>query len=371
MTQNYDQLQPSEAKQWGITLAPGMRFMPCLRNSNGKSTMRVDYNRAARMIMDSANGFGSVGAMTTPINVGFPVQYFNYIDPNVVHVMFSVMNADKLLPMRKLGDFTQDYVTIPVSEEVGEVTSYSDFTTNGRADVNFTYPMRQCFRYQTNIAYGEFEMARAAAARVQLVAEKQQAAATAMAKAENAIYLYGVEGVALYGLLNDPNLDSPISPESVQVNGEAKTTWVDKAKDKLEGANHIYRDIMALYADLQEKTGGLVDSNTHLILALSPNRAYLLTNTNVYNVNVEDLLKRSLPNVEFVSVPELSLEEGERMYMIATDIAGQSVGFNAFSEKLRASPVDNHATWWQQKFSAASFGCVITQPSLISCMSGI
>lgn len=371
MTPNYDQLQPNEAKQWGFVLAPGMRFMPCSRDSDGKSTMRVDYNRAARMVMDSANGFGSVGTMTTATNVGFPVHYFNYIDPNVIRIMFSAMNADKLLPMRKLGDFTQDYVTMPVVEQVGEVTSYSDFTSNGRADINTNYPMRQCYRYQTNIMYGDFEMARAATARLQLVAEKQQAAAMTMAKAENSTYLYGVEGVAMYGLLNDPNLDAPIAPKSVQINGAAKTTWTDKVVDTLNAANHIYNDIMALWLDLQAKNGGLVDSNTHVILALSHVRAALLTTANAYNVGVEDLVKRSLPNLEVVVLPELSLEEGERMYMIATDIAGQNVGFNAFSEKLRAYPVDNHATWWQQKFSAASFGCVITQPSLISRMSGI
>lgn len=371
MKANFDQLQPNEAKQWGITLAPGLRFMPCMRDSAGKSTMRVDYNRAARMAMDSANGFGAVGTMTTASNVGFPVQYFNYIDPNVIHIMFSAMNADKLMPMRKLGDFTQDYVTIPVSEYAGEVTSFSDFTTNGRADLNLSYPMRQCFRYQTNIMYGDFEMARAAVARVQLVAEKQKSAAFVMAKAENAIYLYGVEGVAMYGLLNDPNLDEPITPATAQVNGESKTTWPDKVKDKLEAANNIYNDILALWLDLQDKNSGLLDDNTHVVLALSQKRAGLLTTANVYNVSVKELLKNSIPNLEIVVIPELSLEEGERMYMIVSDIAGQSVGFNAFSEKLRAYPVDNHASWWEQKFSAASFGCVITQPSLISCMSGI
>lgn len=369
-----NQLPKNAFENEGFVLMNGLQWMPHSGAStaeDGSPRLELDVKRMSAM--DSAmtiNNFG--GTLNTAANVGLPVTYFNWIDPNIIQVQFAAMNASQLLPMRKVGDWTQEYASFPVEEYVGGVGPYSDFTNNLTADVNYSFPTRQAFKYQTGFHYGTFETERSAVAKIQLASSRQRSASTVMAKAENAIYLRGVNGVKLYGLLNDPNVDAPLTPASVTTTqGAAKTAWKDKALDATAGANFIYNDIMTLWQELSSKNGGLIDPNTPITLAVSHVTAQYLTVANNYNVTVSDLVAKTLPNIKIVTIPELSLEEGERMYMICPNVNGQDVGMLAFADKLRVWPVIQHMGYFESKMSACTWGCVITQPSLIACMSGI
>lgn len=375
-----NQLRCDAFKKQGFVLMPGCQWMPhttiqdktAKDSSGGIPRLNIDFDRVGAMA-DSAvtiNNYG--GTPLTAHNISLPVNYLNFIDPNIIQVQFAAMNASKLFVNRKVGDWTQEYTTFPVEELVGNVGPYADFTNNITSDVNYSWPSRQIFKYQTGFQYGAFEMERSAVAKIQLASSRQQAATTVMAKTENSIYLRGVNGVKLYGLLNDPNVASPISPSSVTTSqGASKTAWQDKALDAQMGANFIYNDIMTLWRELVNKNGGLIDSNTSIILAMSHVIAPFLTTANNHNVTVQELVNKTLPNLTVITVPEFSLEEGERLYMICPELNGQPVGMNAFADKIRMWPVIQHMGFYEQKISAATWGCVITQPSLIACMSGI
>ena len=62
-------------------------------------------------------------------------------------------------------------------------------------------------------------------------------------------------------------------------------------------ANEIYTDIQILFNQLVLQSGGLIDMESKLVLALAPSSEVALTTTNQYNVNVYDLIKKNLPNL--------------------------------------------------------------------------
>ena len=313
---------------------------------------------------------GQVRVNTAMENALTVNNFFNYIDPNIIQAQLSAMNADKLLPNRKVADWTMDYATFPVEKIVGSAEPFSNFTNNYSSAVN-NY-VRQIFRYHTSYKYGVFEIDCSKLTRLQFISKRQNSAASLMGKTENAIYLRGVNGVKLYGLLNDPNVAAPITPNSVTTSqGNNKTSWADKTVDAATGANFIYNDIMKLWQELVKNNSGLITNNTPITLAMSYNTYRYMLTTNNYNVTVEDLVKLVIPNITIVKLSELSLAEGERLYMICPNLNGQQAGFLGFSDKLRVMPIIQHMGYFEGGMCAATFGCVITQPSLIACMSGV
>ena len=84
-----------------------------------------------KLAMDSA-------LQTTP-NIAFPASFFQYIDPQIVEVLFAVTNANKLAPEVKQGTWEQEFYSFPVEEVAGDVTAYSDRTENVTTTVNYIY----------------------------------------------------------------------------------------------------------------------------------------------------------------------------------------------------------------------------------------
>ncbi len=99
---------------------------------------------------------GQVRVNTAMENALTVNNFFNYIDPNIIQAQLSAMNADKLLPNRKVADWTMDYATFPVEKIVGSAEPFSNFTNNYSSAVN-NY-VRQIFRYHTSYKYGVFEI---------------------------------------------------------------------------------------------------------------------------------------------------------------------------------------------------------------------
>ncbi len=351
-----------ELQDKGITLAPGMRFMDA-KSVGANGTYTLDFHKTAdRLAMDSA---------LAP-NVGGPAMFYNVLSPNTVSILFNAMKASQVLDLRKEGSFADETLSIPVFEHVGGTSAYSDFSRGISSDINESYPVRQHYRYKTSITYGDLEVEKASARRVTLAAKKQEAAADLMARTENQVYLRGVAGLKLYGLLNDPNLNEPIQALSVTTpEGAGKTKWTDKAKDAQGVANHIANDILAAYTELCSNNGGHIDPTSPMKLVLSNKRQPFLSYANNFGNTVLDIVKQTISNLEVVAVPECSMTDGEKMFLICSNVVGQEVGYLAFSEKLRVSPVIQEDTYKLQTFSAGTWGCVLTQPNLVSIVTGI
>jgi hypothetical protein len=256
----------------------------------------------------------------------------------------------------------------PVEEIAGGVNPYSDYDPAVSTDVNYNFPVRENFRFQTAIKYGDLEVEKAAVAKIALVARKQRAAAAVIAKAANRFYLFGVQGKTVYGLLNDPNLNSTISPYSVGGN----STWAAKiGANPDKAANIVFDDISKLVGELMDKAGGHVDQNSPFKLGISNAMASYLTYANLYGKTAKEMIKENFPFMEIVTIPELSTVSGEELYLTVTEVDGITVGDCAFSEKLRMSRVIPETTSFKQKAASGTYGAVIKQPAFIARMVGI
>lgn len=160
---------------------------------------------------DSIDQLANDAAMVTAANSGVPVEFTSYIDPMVIPILTATRGAREIFGEAKKGDWTTSYARFQTSEITGEVEAYTDYGQGGASDVNPTFPVRTQYIYQTNIRYGDREVDVASRARLQLAADKQRAAATVIDIASNKFALYGVAGLEIYGLLNDPNLPAAVS----------------------------------------------------------------------------------------------------------------------------------------------------------------
>lgn len=313
--------------------------------------------------------------VTTP-NSGIPAFLTTMIDPTVFKILFAPNKAAMILGEQRKGTWLDQTAMFPVVEHTGEVSSYGDHNNNGRAGANTNFPQRQAYLYQTIKSYGELELERAGLAKINWVSEVDQAAATVLNKFQNLTYFFGVKGLENYGLLNDPGLPASLTPGPKAV-GTPK--WINNGVITAT-ANEIYQDIQSIYSDLVGRTTGLVDENTKLVLAMSPQVSVALTATNAFNVNVYDLLKKNFPNIRFetaVQYGALSASNpqgvagGNLVQMIAEELEGQQTGYTAFNEKMRAHPIIRELSAFKQKLTGGTWGAIIRMPVAFSSMIGV
>lgn len=377
MAQPYQLIADKERKglsDGGIVLPDNAQFMAnTASTANGVLRVETDFNATKnRFALDAAPEGGFFGLN----NIGFPVQWYNLIDPKIIEALYTPLNATKLLSEKKEGDFTLDHVTLIVSELAGDVTAYSDFTSNFTAATNYSFPSRQTYRYQTGYMYGNLEVERAAAGKINLVSERQNAATNIMTRAANKFYLYGVQGMNIFGILNAPELDAPIEPEEVTSlsDGTTKlTTWEEKLSDVQGAPTHIYNDVLALVGEISNKTQGAVDlQGASFTLAYPPALHKCFGATNNFKVSVLETLQGLMPGLKLVQLPELAAEEGNQIMLICDNAPGYGEpGFCIFTEKMRMSPVIADVNSYKQTMAAATAGAIITRPMLIASMSGV
>lgn len=314
--------------------------------ATGKAPIELtDKNRMA-LAMDSAS------ALQTSPNAGIPALFTTFVDPNVIEVLVTPMKTAEAFSECKKGDFTSTTVTFQVLESTGESSSYGDFNNNGLSDANVNYPSRQPYHYQTIIRIGERELAIAGAAGLDWASRKQIAAALTLNKFQNKSYLFGIEGLQNYGLINDPRLLPSI----------ADSLW-----DSMDGQG-VYDSIQRLFAQLIKQTDGLVDLETPMTMLLSPNASVQLTKTNTYNVNVTDQIKKNFPNLKIVTIPEYKTKAGELVQLVVDEYEGQPTVELGFTEKMRVHPLIQMLSGYEQKRSQGTLGAIIYRPLFIASM---
>lgn len=312
---------------------------------------------------DSIDQLANDAAMVTAANSGVPVEFTSYIDPMVIPILTATRGAREIFGEAKKGDWTTSYARFQTSEITGEVEAYTDYGQGGASDVNPTFPVRTQYIYQTNIRYGDREVDVASRARLQLAADKQRAAATVIDIASNKFALYGVAGLEIYGLLNDPNLPAVVSPLSSANN---KTLWADKS------TKEIYEDVLYLFGKMAERGAGHIDANTELVLATSPATQVQLGKATDFNISARQMLETYFPKIRFVALPELATETGgTSILLVAPTIEGLPTAQIGFSEKFRAMRLIPESSSFHQKFVGSSYGTIIYRPFAIGKMTGV
>lgn len=334
--------------------------------------MLVSADEYKGLAMDAA------GNLTTDPNSALPALLTTAIDPDVIRVVFAPLQMAKILGgEKKAGDWLEETRIFPVVEETGEVSSYEDFSNNGRAGINFNYPQFQSYLYQTFINYGERETERAGLMRINYVSELTGAASGLLNRFGNLGYAFGVTGLQNYGLINNPFLSAYLSPA---VKAWGGTTWFNNGSPAAT-ANEVYNDILAVVEQIINQTNGAVDMDAPMTLALSPQSQLAMKFTNSFGVSVAGLLKDGFPNMKIMSAPQYGqktstnsqgyVSTGNAMQVIVDRIDNQKVAYPAFNEKLRAHKLIPEPSSWKQKMTSGIWGTITRMPVGIAGMLGI
>lgn len=337
----------------------------------------VEMYSTPEMKRDYSVAYDALPVLQTVANGGIPALLTTTIDPNVITVRFVPNKAAEIFGEEQKGNWLQDTIAFGVLEHVGEVSSYDDYSNNGMTNVNMNWPMRQNYLYQVMTEYGEREAERAGLAGINLVAEKDAAAANVMGRFENAIYFFGVAGLQNYGLLNDPVLAAPLTPATKAAGG---TTWQTTGGAPNATANEVYNDVYSLFTQLVVQTAGYVTAEDELILAVSPGVSTALGYINQFNLKVREALQAEFPRLKIVTAVQYGKQSaafpqgmaaGNFMQLIAKTVDGQQTGFCAYSEKMRQHNLVTDTTAYKKKWSGGAWGAIIRQPYAIASMVGV
>lgn len=304
-------------------------------------------------------------ALVTMPNMGIPAELTTYFDADVVEILTAVRRARAVTGGKEVqkGDATTASAKFPVLEYTGNTEPYNDFAEGSSSSVNANWVTRDNYLFSTTRQYGDLEEARSALAKLNLASSTQKAAASIIDVDSNRFYFHGVAGLRNYGLLNDPGLNANITPAA---NGTANSPkWESKTTQQ------IYEDILDLFAELVEQTGGTVSEGDQLVLAMSPAMAVRLGKATTFNVSVLKMLNDYFGDLTIVKAPEYATASGELMQFIAPVLEGQENIFLAFSEKFYAFAPVRGVSSIKQKFRAGTYGAIIRRPAAIAGMIGM
>lgn len=309
-------------------------------------------------------------------NSGIPTYLTTIVDPEIIRILTSPNKAASIIGEKRKGSWTDQTAMFPVSEVTGEVSSYGDYNTNGRAGLNVAFPQRQSYLFQNIVNYGDLEAERMGLAKIQWAADLNKAAASILDKFMNLTYFYGVSGLQNYGILNDPALQAPIAPAVKAYGG---TKWIVGSVQQAT-ANEVFADIQSLYTQLVAQGGGLIDDETPMVLAMSPKSKTALKATNQFGINVAALLAENFPGLRIETAVQYGAltasnpqgnPAGEFVQLIALNVQGQDSGFTAFNEKLRSFPLFRDLSSFRQKFTSGTWGSIIRLPYAYAGLLGV
>ena len=312
----------------------------------GQSPQLLTPQTMSKVAMDAQSV-----AITSP-SAGVASVFTTWVQPKPVEILLTPTPLAEALGEVKKGDWVSQTILFATVESSGEVASYGDFNENGLADANVNYPERNPYHYQSIIRVGDREAAIAGAANLNWTERKQIASITALNRFQNLSYIFGVNGLKNYGLINDPNL----------LPSTTATAW--GAKD----AQAIFDDFQELYALAVKQADGYVTRTTKMTCVLPPTLEANFTKTNMYNVNVSDQLEKNFPNLKFVVVPEYATDAGQQIQLIADLEDGQPTVELSFTEKMRVFPIDIMKSGFEQKRMQGTNGAIVYRPLLIAGM---
>ena len=294
-------------------------------------------------------------------NTTVPAYMNMYANPRVIEVLTAKRNYRAIAPEVKNGDWTTAFTQFRALEFTGETTPYQYYDTNGQANVNTNFPTRKQYRFQTTLRVGDLEQDMNADAKIDLFAEKQKSAALLLEIAFNKYAFYGVSGVGIYGLLNDPNLNADETPTT----GVGGNTWA------LKTADEIMADFAKMFSKLYERSNGWIDDSTATKLVIAPSCLAELNKVNTFGISVKKMLADTYPNMTIVSAPEMATGNGNLAMILAEEIEGQPVVEFGYTEKYKAHRIIPESSSMHQKISAGTYGAIVYYPFAIVTMLGV
>jgi hypothetical protein len=348
-----EQILLEAQKRWGIN------FMGASANAR-LQTPEMAFD--CRLAMDAQP------SLVTQSNAGILSMLTTFIDPQVIKILVAPMKAAEISGQEtQKGDWLTDTAYFPVVENTGEVSSYGDYSENGRAGANANFIPRQSYHYQVIVEYGERELERMGLSKLNWANQLAVAKVLILNKFQNLSYFFGVQGLQTYGLLNDPALPAPITPGPKAKGGVA---WVLNGNPNAT-ALEVIADIQALYYKLQNQANGNIELDTKMTLVMSPLSQTAMTFTNEFNNPVSFLLKTIFPNMTIKTAPEFNTASGELVQLFADEVEGQRTECVAFTEKLRAHPMIVGLSNFRQKMSQGTWGGIIFRPALVAQLLGV
>ena len=201
--------------------------------------------------------YDALPTLSTEANSAIPAFMVTIVDPETYEILFAPIKvAEALGGEVQRGSWTTVAAMFPVVEATGEVSSYDDYSNSGVSGMNMNFPQRQPYLFQTVINYGELEVARASEARVNIVAEKEKAAASNLNRFANYTYAFGVQGLENYGTTNNPNLPASLTPALKAYGG---TAWFYQGVVRAT-ANKMFTDIQSIVSQLITQGNGQIDT---------------------------------------------------------------------------------------------------------------
>ena len=329
------------------------------------------FKRDYRLAMDA------IPAISTDPNSAVPAMLTTMIDPEVYKILFAPNKGAEILGEVRKGSWLDETAMFPVVEWEGEVSSYGDYSRNGRAGANTNWPQRQSYLFQVVPEWGERELERAGLARINWVSEVNASAAWALNKFLNLTYHYGVSGLQNYGLLNDPNLSAALTP-GTKAAGNGNVWFFNGSPNATP--NEVYNDILSMYETLVAQMPGLISMNDRMVLVLPPASEPALGFENSFGLTTNDMLKKNFPNLRVESDPlygKLSsanpsgVAAGNFVQLIVEEVEGQKTGYCAFNEKMRAHTIIRDLSSFKQKQTSGSWGAVLRMPMAVVSMVGV
>lgn len=302
--------------------------------------------------------------LVTTLNAGIPSFLANIIDPQVVEAVLAPLRAAEIAGGEiKKGDWTTQSLMMPLAEPVGHIVTYGDYENSGTVDANVNWVSRQPYHYQSVKRMGERQLAMWGLAAIDFSSRLDRSVAQTFGRFQNRSYFFGISGLQNYGYLNDPSLITPITPSTKVAGG---TAWTGAT------AEEIYKDVLALFIQLQTQMGGNLEMTDNMTLVLSTTRQpRLATISSLTLIAVKVALEANFPNLKFKAAPEYSTGSGELLQLIVDEYEGQQTIWTAFTEKMRSHPVVQELSAWAQKFSAGTWGAIVRRPICIAQMLGI
>lgn len=317
----------------------------------------AEWTHEARLAMDAQP------TLATSVNAGIPWMFTNVVDPQVVNILFTPMKGEQILGgLQRKGDWTMLSSQFPTAEVTGYVKSYGDWDKGGANGVNYNWTPRQSYAFQTMQQWGERESALFGLAGINYASELSRAAAFNMAKFYNSTLFYGVAGLTLFGMLNDPSLTTPLTPATKAATG---TGWINATPTEINA------DMQALFVKVQTQLGGNLDEDAAMTLALAPNVNIYLKNMNSFGITVKSIFKENFPNLKLVTAPEMATGGGNLLQLYVDEVEGVDTAYGAFTERMRSHAVIPDNSGWSQKKSGGTWGTIIRRPMAIAQMLGV